>query len=188
MKKSEKIPLTEKLLVEEKWHEKSMNRIGLVLVLGVVIFGYFAFQASQNPCKTNTLPVLTAIDKDIIPSNCMNNKFTLPNGLIIEDTIVGTGNEIKKGSTVKMHYEGRLNDSNGTKFDSSFDRNEPFPVLIGDGKVIQGWDLGIPGMKVGGERILTIPASLGYGDRGAGGVIPPNATLYFRVQAVEIIN
>lgn len=105
--------------------------------------------------------------------------------LKIEDISVGTGREVKSGDTVVMHYKGTLTD--GTKFDSSYDRGEPFVIEIGVGQVIKGWDQGVPGMKVGGKRKLTIPSDLGYGATGAGGVIPPNATLLFDVELVEIL-
>jgi len=101
-------------------------------------------------------------------------------GLKFEDTTVGEGEVASKGQTVSVHYTGWL--ENGTKFDSSKDRNDPFEFKLGAGQVIRGWDEGVAGMKVGGVRRLTIPPQLGYGDRGAGGVIPPKATLVFEVE------
>jgi FKBP-type peptidyl-prolyl cis-trans isomerase FkpA len=111
---------------------------------------------------------------------------TTPSGLQYTDTVVGTGAEATAGQHVKVHYTGWLydpmaKDSRGTKFDSSKDRGQPFSFGLGGGQVIRGWDEGVQGMKVGGTRMLTIPADLGYGARGAGGVIPPNATLLFEV-------
>lgn len=106
--------------------------------------------------------------------------------LKIEDTQVGQGDEAKAGQTVSVHYTGRLTD--GTKFDSSLDRNQPFQFKLGAGQVIKGWDQGVAGMKVGGKRTLTIPAHLGYGARGAGAVIPPNATLVFDVELLSVGN
>ena len=100
--------------------------------------------------------------------------------LKIEDLEVGTGAEAQAGQMVTVHYTGWLTD--GQKFDSSKDRNDPFVFPLGQGMVIKGWDQGVVGMKVGGKRKLTIPPELGYGARGAGGVIPPNATLVFEVQ------
>ncbi|HEX8979821.1 MAG TPA: FKBP-type peptidyl-prolyl cis-trans isomerase [Parasulfuritortus sp.] len=104
--------------------------------------------------------------------------------LIIEEITVGEGDEAQAGQTVSVHYTGWLTD--GTKFDSSKDRNEPFDFPLGRGYVIQGWDKGVAGMKVGGRRKLTIPPEMGYGARGAGGVIPPNATLVFEVELLAV--
>ncbi len=101
-------------------------------------------------------------------------------GLKFEDTTVGQGATATQGQVVSVHYTGWL--ENGTKFDSSKDRHEPFEFKLGAGQVIRGWDEGVAGMKVGGVRRLTIPPQLGYGDRGAGGVIPPKATLIFEVE------
>ena len=109
---------------------------------------------------------------------------TTPSGLQYEDTVVGTGKEAQPGRNVTVHYTGWLyeNGVQGAKFDSSKDRDEPFIFPLGGGMVIKGWDEGVQGMKEGGQRTLIIPASLGYGARGAGGVIPPNATLKFEVE------
>ncbi|WP_394003644.1 FKBP-type peptidyl-prolyl cis-trans isomerase [Luteimonas sp. WGS1318] len=109
---------------------------------------------------------------------------TTPSGLQYEDTVVGTGAEAKPGRNVTVHYTGWLyeNGVQGAKFDSSKDRDEPFIFPLGGGMVIKGWDEGVQGMKEGGQRTLIIPAALGYGARGAGGVIPPNATLKFDVE------
>lgn len=104
--------------------------------------------------------------------------------LQIEDIRVGTGAEAKAGQTVSVHYVGTLPD--GKKFDSSRDRGEPFGFPLGGGRVIKGWDQGVAGMKIGGIRKLTIPPHLGYGERGAGGVIPPNATLIFEVELLGV--
>jgi FKBP-type peptidyl-prolyl cis-trans isomerase FkpA len=104
--------------------------------------------------------------------------------LIIEDITVGNGDEAVTGKVVIVHYTGWL--TNGAKFDSSKDRNDPFQFPLGAGHVIRGWDQGVAGMKVGGKRKLTIPPELGYGARGAGGVIPPNATLVFEVELLAI--
>lgn len=104
-------------------------------------------------------------------------------GLKVEDIKVGNGCEVKSGHTVVINYLGKLTD--GTKFDSSYDRGEPFETQIGTGQVIKGWDLGVVGMKVGGKRKLTIPPSLGYGDQ-AVGPIPANSTLVFEVELVDV--
>lgn len=105
-------------------------------------------------------------------------------GLEIEDQIVGDGDEAVAGQTVEVHYTGWLTD--GTKFDSSHDRNQTFSFKLGAGQVIAGWDQGVAGMKIGGARKLTIPSDMGYGERGAGGVIPPNATLVFKVELIGL--
>ena len=110
--------------------------------------------------------------------------ITTPTGLQYEDTQVGTGPEAAAGRTVEVHYTGTLAD--GTKFDSSRDRNRPFAFKLGAGQVIKGWDEGVAGMKVGGQRTLVIPPQMAYGERGAGGVIPPNATLIFDVELLEV--
>ncbi|HRP95806.1 MAG TPA: FKBP-type peptidyl-prolyl cis-trans isomerase [Rhodocyclaceae bacterium] len=109
---------------------------------------------------------------------------TLANGLVIEDLETGAGATAEKGRTVSVHYTGWLTD--GRKFDSSKDRNDPFQFPLGAGHVIRGWDEGVQGMLEGGRRKLTIPPELGYGARGAGGVIPPNATLVFEVELLKV--
>lgn len=105
-------------------------------------------------------------------------------GLKYEDLVDGDGAVASAGQQVVVHYTGWLTD--GSKFDSSVDRNQPFDFSLGRGMVIRGWDEGVAGMKVGGKRKLTIPPQLGYGAQGAGGVIPPNATLVFEVELLEI--
>jgi peptidylprolyl isomerase len=114
--------------------------------------------------------------------------MTTASGLQIEDTVVGTGATPTKGQTCVMHYTGWLyeNGVKGKKFDSSLDRNEPFEFPIGMSRVIKGWDEGVSTMQVGGKRTLIIPPDLGYGARGAGGVIPPNATLVFDVELLGV--
>ncbi len=113
---------------------------------------------------------------------------TTPSGLQYTDTMIGSGAEASKGQKVTVHYTGWLynNETQGAKFDSSKDRNDPFVFSLGAGMVIKGWDEGVAGMKVGGARTLIIPAGLGYGARGAGGVIPPNATLKFDVELLGV--
>jgi FKBP-type peptidyl-prolyl cis-trans isomerase FkpA len=111
--------------------------------------------------------------------------------LQMTDATIGNGAEARPGMTVRVHYTGWLYNPNaadkkGPKFDSSKDRNEPFEFPLGGGQVIEGWDRGVAGMKVGGSRVLTIPPAMGYGARGAGGVIPPNATLLFEVELLGV--
>jgi FKBP-type peptidyl-prolyl cis-trans isomerase FkpA len=113
------------------------------------------------------------------------NAKTLAGGLVVEETKAGEGTVAANGKIVSVHYAGRLTD--GTKFDSSYERGQPIEFLLGAGKVIKGWDMGLEGMKVGGKRKLTIPAELAYGTRGTpGGPIPPNATLVFDVELVGV--
>lgn len=111
-------------------------------------------------------------------------EITTSSGLQYIDQVVGTGDTAKAGQTVSVHYTGWL--TNGKKFDSSVDRGQPFTFRLGVGQVIKGWDEGVQGMKVGGKRKLTIPSNLGYGARGAGGLIPPHATLVFDVELLGV--
>jgi FKBP-type peptidyl-prolyl cis-trans isomerase len=122
--------------------------------------------SSSSPMKVNGQPTTTA------------------SGLQYWDIVVGTGATATSGSMVKVHYSGFL--TTGQKFDSSRDRGEPFSFPLGQGQVIKGWDEGVAGMKVGGQRQLRIPPQLGYGAEGAGGVIPPNATLIFDVELLGV--
>ncbi|HWU82959.1 MAG TPA: FKBP-type peptidyl-prolyl cis-trans isomerase [Methylophilaceae bacterium] len=128
-------------------------------------------------------------------SNTSNQEATAmtqnTNELVKIDTVIGQGREAEPGFNVTVHYTGWLYDPNkpdhkGQKFDSSVDRNEPFVFFLGGGQVIQGWDEGFAGMKVGGKRTLIIPPHMGYGEYGAGGVIPPNATLVFDVELLGV--
>src|ERR1700722_10606849 len=129
--------------------------------------------------QTPTMSVFTTCLKEQLMST-----VTTDSGLKYEDLTEGTGAEAKAGQTVSVHYTGWLTD--GQKFDSSKDRNDPFAFVLGGGMVVKGWDEGVQGMKVGGVRKLTIPPQLGYGVRGAGGVIPPNATLVFEVELLDV--
>ncbi len=105
--------------------------------------------------------------------------------LVVEDLVIGEGKVASPGATVRVHYTGTLTD--GTKFDSSVDRGQPFEFKLGAGDVIQGWDMGVAMMKVGGKRKLTIPPKFAYGESGAGNLIPPNATLVFEVELLEVV-
>jgi FKBP-type peptidyl-prolyl cis-trans isomerase FkpA len=123
-------------------------------------------------------------EKNASPTKVTGKPTTTSSGLQYWDIVVGTGATAVSGKAVKVHYTGWLTD--GKKFDSSVDRGQPFSFSLGAGQVIKGWDEGVAGMKVGGKRQLRIPPELGYGARGAGGVIPPNATLVFDVELLDI--
>ncbi len=139
--------------------------------LGVWLFARKGNSVSENPIVPMATPTPTSA----------NTLIKMENGLQIQDLKIGAGPEVRLGQGLTMHYSGTL--ENGTKFDSSYDRGQPFQFVLGAGQVIQGWDLGIQGMKVGGKRKLIIPPSLGYGERGIG-PIPPNATLVFEVEVL----
>jgi|SRR3989344_7276783 len=119
-----------------------------------------------------------------IKKNSLKGTIMQTQELKIEDLTLGTGTEAINGKSVTVNYSGTL--TNGSKFDSSYDRGTPFSFTLGAGEVIKGWDLGVVGMKVRGKRKLTIPSDLGYGSRGAGADIPPNATLVFEVELLEV--
>jgi peptidylprolyl isomerase len=144
--------------------------------------------------SASTLAVVTSLGGTLALSatpasaQTQGKTMTTPSGLQITDTKVGTGAQPQTGQTCVMHYTGWLyqNGAKGAKFDSSLDRGEPFEFAIGQGQVIKGWDEGVASMKVGGKRSLVIPPQLGYGARGAGGVIPPNATLIFDVELLGV--
>lgn len=134
----------------------------------------FAMAPESNQADASALGGAMSADKPQVTAS----------GLRITDLEVGTGAEASSGQTVVVHYRGTLED--GSQFDASYDRGTPFSFPLGAGRVIKGWDEGVQGMKVGGKRKLVIPPELGYGARGAGGVIPPNATLIFEVELLEV--
>lgn len=137
-----------------------------------------ACTSSDSPSSPPVAPTSAA------PTSTGNTTRTTSTGLIIETLATGNGPVAKSGDKVSVHYTGWL--TNGTKFDSSRDRNEPFNFRLGAAQVIPGWDEGVAGMQPGGKRRLTVPAHLAYGPRGAGGVIPPNAVLIFEVELLAI--
>jgi peptidylprolyl isomerase len=143
-----------------------------------------------NALLVVTVIILAASIAAVAPAAAQTTgkRMTTPSGLQIIDTVVGTGASPKTGQICVMHYTGWLyeNGAKGTKFDSSVDRGKPFEFPIGTHRVIAGWDEGVATMKVGGKRTLIIPPDLGYGERGAGGVIPPNATLMFDVELLDV--
>lgn len=140
--------------------------ISLSIILGIVTVAPGHAQSNASPTKVTGKPTSTA------------------SGLQYWDIVAGTGATAVAGKPISVHYTGWLTD--GKKFDSSLDRGQPFTFPLGGGKVIKGWDEGVGGMKVGGKRQLRIPPELGYGARGAGGVIPPNATLIFDVELLDV--
>jgi peptidylprolyl isomerase len=150
-------------------HEREMKILFAALTLALVIGTGTAFAATPAPAAQ--------------PGK-VGQTMEMPSGLKYVDEVIGTGAEPKTGEHVTVHYVGTL--TNGTKFDSSRDRNEPFTFVIGEGEVIKGWDEGVATMHVGGKRKLIVPPQLGYGSQGAGGVIPPNATLIFEVELLNI--
>jgi FKBP-type peptidyl-prolyl cis-trans isomerase FkpA len=148
----------------------------LMAIVGLVILP--STGAAQTPAPAPPAQGLSKLD-------------AMPKDLQKIDVKQGSGKEASEGKPVIVHYTGWLYDASkpdrkGTKFDSSRDRQVPFGFFLGSGKVIKGWDEGVVGMKVGGQRTLVIPPSLGYGERGAGGVIPPNATLIFDVELIDV--
>jgi FKBP-type peptidyl-prolyl cis-trans isomerase len=137
--------------------------------------------ATQQSAPADPQAATTAAPTSATPGGQVHK---LPSGLIYEDLVVGDGTMADPGLTVAVHYTGWL--TNGTKFDSSLDRGQPFKFVLGQHQVIDGWDQGVKGMRVGGKRKLTIPPDMGYGAQGAGGVIPPNATLVFDVELLKV--
>lgn len=168
-----------------------MNKF-LVVVSALAVIGVSVFYFSKNPQKDNSgetfsSPTPTAANPILEPTKSVTLTPTSTpmqeDELKIEDLKVGTGIEALAGKTVTVNYKGNL--INGTQFDSSYDRGEPFSFVLGSGFVIKGWDQGVAGMKVGGKRKLTIPPSLGYGSQPAG-TIPANSTLIFEVELLKV--
>jgi len=164
---------TEQLKKRREERAKKMRTQRIILIVALLasaaIFSYASWKRNQ-PSE------ITQIQGE--------NMTTTESGLAYEEIVVGEGPQAQAGDTVSVHYTGWLEDE--TKFDSSKDRNQPFEFQLGAGMVIKGWDEGVAGMQVGGTRKLIIPSELGYGSRGAGGVIPPNATLIFEVELLAI--
>jgi FKBP-type peptidyl-prolyl cis-trans isomerase FkpA len=152
--------------------------VALLLVLGALLVSPACAQSGSDDNESEEKQLPTMADSGIT-------------SLQSSDVKPGSGIEAQPGQTVRVHYTGWLYDAGkadrrGAKFDSSKDRNEPFEFRLGGREVITGWDEGVKGMKVGGTRVLTIPPAMGYGARGAGGVIPPNATLVFEVELLDV--
>ncbi len=156
-----------------------------VVFLAAVQFASKPADVSATPLAVSAAPTeLTTTQPEGLIAMSDSDYVTTPSGLKYKDMTVGTGESPEAGQKVTVHYTGTLTD--GSKFDSSRDRDQPFDFKIGVGQVIKGWDEGVSTMKVGGRRELVIPAELGYGSRGAGGVIPPNAILIFDVELLGV--
>ena len=165
-------------------HTNTLGRVASAVALAAALAASACGggEPAEPPAATSNAPAQAASGGDGVSSITTLQK---------NDTVVGTGAEATAGKSVTVHYTGWLYSENapdhkGSKFDSSVDRKEPFDFNLGAGMVIQGWDQGVAGMKVGGKRTLTIPPAMGYGARGAGGVIPPNATLVFDVELLGV--
>jgi peptidylprolyl isomerase len=162
----------------------------MLVCVGVLVFTQISGQKDtaigDQSSQTQPTTTVTQENNTLIKSDTMSkaNVVTTPSGLKYVELVEGTGETPETGKTVNVHYTGTLED--GTKFDSSRDRGQPFSFKIGIGQVIKGWDEGVMTMKVGGRRQLIIPSELGYGARGAGGVIPPNSTLIFDVELLGV--
>ncbi len=154
--------------------------VSLVLIIIFVVFYLFVpfrfFGGNKDTTKTSS-ETSSSVETRVV------SEIITDSGLGIKDTKIGEGEEARSGKTLTVNYAGRLVD--GTKFDSSFDRGVPFTFVLGQGSVIKGWEEGFDGMRVGGQRTLTIPPSLGYGSSGVGS-IPPNSTLIFEVQLLNV--
>ncbi len=159
-----------------------MRRI--TLLLSLLLCATLVLAQSSTTTKSSSTAKSTTTKKTTTKKSTASAAKTTPSGVKYWDLKVGTGDEATKGKLVTVNYLGTL--TNGKKFDSSYDRHEPFQFRLGQGDVIKGWDEGVAGMKVGGKRKLRIPPEAGYGARGAGGVIPPNATLLFTVELLKV--
>jgi FKBP-type peptidyl-prolyl cis-trans isomerase len=171
---------------------RALRFAGLVALTGLAVAGC---QQTSTTEKSSTTGSATASAPSAAAASSANaaattsgategQERTLPGGLKVTDIKVGSGPMAESGQSVSVHYTGWLTD--GTKFDSSVDRGEPIAFVLGAGKVIRGWDEGLKGMRVGGKRKLTIPSSMAYGEQGYPPVIPPNATLVFDVELMDV--
>jgi len=174
--------------VEEE-NQDNVSQSKIMIVLGVVALGVVAlvfFGNFGSPISKDVEIGEVQTTQEELPTEVKgeeDEKMTVEE-LQIEDIVIGEGQEATAGAQITVNYSGTLTD--GSKFDSSYDREEPFTFIFGVGQVIPGWDKGLLGMKVGGKRKLTIPSDLAYGEAGAGDVIPPNSTLIFEVELLEV--
>ena len=151
----------------------------------VVITVWFVVQKTKEANEVIETPTPTSVPTSSpAPEDSAGKPTKYDNGLVVQDVVVGSGKTAESGDTLNAHYVGAL--ENGTVFDNSYDRGQPLQFVLGSGQLIQGWELGLVGMKEGGKRRLVIPPELGYGARGAGQAIPPNATLLFEIELVSV--
>ena len=156
-----------------------------ILIIFVVITVWFVVQKTREVGQNTEIPAPTATPVSSPAKELPVNEPTqYDNGLVVQDVVIGTGKTAENGDTLSAHYIGKL--ENGTVFDESYGRGQPIQFVLGSGQLIQGWELGLVGMKEGGKRRLVIPPELGYGAQGAGGAIPPNATLLFEIELVGV--
>lgn len=177
---------------ETKTSLTPMTKSVFAIILIIIFFSiavFIFYKKSNNVDDVSKIGPSTLVSVTPLPTPTptpkSNNIIQMENGLKIQDLKVGTGQEAKDGFAVSVNYIGTL--ENGTKFDSSYDRGQPFKFVLGAGQVIKGWDIGVAGMKIGGKRKLIIPPDLAYGSRNIGnGLIPPNSTLVFEVELLAV--
>ena len=162
----------------------------IVLVLFVVIAVWFVIQKIREVNNATKIPISTATPvSSPTPEQSANEPVRYDNGLVVQDVVIGNGKVAENGDTLSAHYVGAFEFEDGevgTVFDDSYSRGQPLQFVLGSGQVIKGWEIGLVGMKEGGKRQLKIPPELGYGARGAGNIIPPNATLFFEIELISV--
>jgi len=154
-----------------------------ILTVFVAIMVWFIVQKTKEVDKATQIPS-PLVSTTPVSTPEAGEPVRYDNGLVVQDAVIGSGQAAENGDTLSAHYVGML--ENGSVFDNSYNRGQPIQFVLGSGQLIQGWELGLIGMKEGGKRKLIIPPALGYGSQGAGGVIPPNATLLFEIELVSV--